>query len=74
MGTLILIIVYLVGAVLGYVMLKKVMLMSNEYHTWTNFDRLMGLLCGLFSWIAVFVCLSIYITMHSDRLDKPAKW
>lgn len=64
------VIIYVIGYVACYVMIKKAM----KEKIWTVGDRNIALFCSLSSWVGVLASLALLLFNREIKKDKPAKW
>ena len=62
------IIIYLIGCVCSYLMLRAVFKQVNEF---TIADRYFVIVVSIMSWLTLIVAITMYTPKNSD---KPAKW
>ena len=67
---MIIIIIYLIGCVLNYILLRKYIKMDDFIYTIS--DRFMNLLQSLMSWAGVIASLLCLFCTYEN--NKPAKW
>lgn len=72
MTTLLIIAIYLVGCILGYLSMRKIFKIMFE--EWTIGNRIFVLSISLSSWVAVFVAFVVYVICVLENYNKPAKW
>lgn len=74
MNTVYYVLIYLVGYVLSYLLIRKDF--KNCNITWTQGCRLFALFCSLFSWFTILAgILIVYPISYAIRnLDKKVKW
>ncbi len=70
--TALIIILYLIGCVVSYILFKR-LISDNGNDDWTIGDRTWGLMFSILSWVMVLISLVILIIISTDN-KKPAKW
>lgn len=70
MKYIIIISIYIVGAILCYVVLRRSM--KKEFGEWTNGDRRRSLAISCSSWVGLVVVLVVNIRFTDE--NKPASW
>lgn len=70
---MIVIVIYLLGCVVSYLLLKKDFNKEFGKDDWTVSDRGFAISISLLSWVGALAAI-IHMAMNSSSFDKKAKW
>jgi hypothetical protein len=67
-----LIVIYVIGYVLAYQLIKHIV--EETFNKWTTGDRLMFLILSAASFISLIAFIFVYLAKSASEMDKKAKW